>query len=287
MSPQRAAPILAAYSPSAGREPVEFGLAASRLTRATLIVVVVRPGGPMVSRFIGTIEDSPDDAKAVEHLRLDLDRQGHKNVEIKVLETRTVGGGLADAVRELKPMLVVLGASGRGTAGTVMLGSKAEGLIHDEPCPVAVVPKGYRQAKANVTAVGAAFGPDGDDAEVLRSAAALAQAGAARLRAIVVTDDGADAEAQVREALGGSAGHVDLDVDVRTGDAADEIVAAAGDVDLLVIGSRGRGARRAALLGSVSRKVTGKASCPVLVLPREAMETSEILIGSVGDPTTD
>jgi nucleotide-binding universal stress UspA family protein len=287
MSPQRAAPILAAYSPSAGREPVEFGLAASQLTKAPLTVVVVRPGGPMASQFVGAIEDSPDDARAVEHLRLDLDRQGHKDVEIKVLETRTIGGGLNEAVRELKPMLVVLGASSRGKAGTVMLGSKAEGLIHDEPCPVAVVPKGYRRDKADVRAVGAAFGPDGDDAEVLRSAAALAQAGGVPLKAIVVTDDGADAEAQVREALGAVAGQVDLDVDVRSGDAGDGIVAAAGDVGLLVIGSRGRGARRAALLGSVSRKVTGDASCPVLVLPRDAMETSEILIGSVGQAATD
>jgi nucleotide-binding universal stress UspA family protein len=286
MSPQRAAPILAAYSPAAGREPVEFGLAASRLTKSSLTVVVVRPGGPAVSRFIGAIEDSPDDARALEHLRLDLDRQGHKDVEIKVLETRTIGGGLNDAVRELKPMLVVLGASGRGIAGTVMLGSKAEGLIHDEPCPVAVVPKGYRAAKANVEVVGAAFGPDGDDAEVLRSAAALARAGGVRLKAIVVSD-GADAEAQVREALGAAAGQVDLEVDVRTGDAADGILAASSDVGLLVIGSRGRGARRAALLGSVSRKVTGQAACPVLVLPREAMEASELLIGSVGAPGTD
>ena len=38
---------------------------------------------------------------------------------------------------------------------------------------------------------------------------------------------------------------LDLEVEVRTGDPAEGIVAASHDVGLLVIGSRGRGARRA------------------------------------------
>jgi Universal stress protein family len=44
------------------------------------------------------------------------------------------------------------------------------------------------------------------------------------------------------------------------------------------MGSRGRGARRAALLGSVSREVASKAACPVLILPRGATLMGEALL---------
>jgi nucleotide-binding universal stress UspA family protein len=43
------------------------------------------------------------------------------------------------------------------------------------------------------------------------------------------------------------------------------------DAELIVVGSRGRGAVRAALLGSVSTELIGVARCPVLVVPRGAM----------------
>ena len=39
------------------------------------------------------------------------------------------------------------------------------------------------------------------------------------------------------------------------------------DAELIVVGSRGRGAFRAAFLGSVSRDLIGVARCPVLVVP--------------------
>jgi nucleotide-binding universal stress UspA family protein len=37
--------------------------------------------------------------------------------------------------------------------------------------------------------------------------------------------------------------------------------------DLIVVGSRGRGAFRAAFLGSVSSSLVGIARCPVLIVP--------------------
>jgi nucleotide-binding universal stress UspA family protein len=53
----------------------------------------------------------------------------------------------------------------------------------------------------------------------------------------------------------------------RLADLADEL-----DAELIVVGSRGRGAFKAAFLGSVSTSLIGVARCPVLVVPPGARE---------------
>lgn len=53
---------------------------------------------------------------------------------------------------------------------------------------------------------------------------------------------------------------------VTFGRAADVLVAAATDAQLLVVGSRGHGSVAGALLGSVSQQVIAHARCPVVVI---------------------
>jgi nucleotide-binding universal stress UspA family protein len=57
---------------------------------------------------------------------------------------------------------------------------------------------------------------------------------------------------------------------------AEQLTELADDVgaELIVVGSRGRGAFRAAFLGSVSNSLVGIARCPVLVVPRGVVETA-------------
>ncbi len=236
------------------------------------MVVAVRHRGAVFSPIAGDIDDAPDAARTIEHLRLDLQRRGRRDVPVEEVEARTVGEGLGKAIESHKALLVVIGSSQRGRAGTVLLGSAAGELVHQGRCPVAVVPKDHRVPEDGVKVVGGAFELGDEGAEALLSAAALASSAGVRLRAITVVDaktaaDPADVEARVREMLGETAGDLDLEVEVRNGDPADEIVAASQDVGLLVIGSRGRRARTAAMLGSVSQAVSGRAACPVLILP--------------------
>jgi nucleotide-binding universal stress UspA family protein len=56
-------------------------------------------------------------------------------------------------------------------------------------------------------------------------------------------------------------------VSVVTGDAAEELVRASRDADMLVVGSRGSGGFARLLMGSVSSQVTHHATCPVVIIP--------------------
>jgi nucleotide-binding universal stress UspA family protein len=56
---------------------------------------------------------------------------------------------------------------------------------------------------------------------------------------------------------------------VLQGAPTDALVARSDALDLLVLGSRGRGPMRRLLLGSTSEHVVRDAGCAVLVVPRE------------------
>ena len=70
------------------------------------------------------------------------------------------------------------------------------------------------------------------------------------------------------------AGLVDAERRASVGQPAERLADLADDEDaeFIVVGSRGRGAFKAAFLGSVSNSLVGVARCPVLIVPRGASE---------------
>jgi len=70
--------------------------------------------------------------------------------------------------------------------------------------------------------------------------------------------------------------------ELRQGDAADEICAAADEVkaDMIVLGAHGWGAVRRLFFGSVSTSVLHRASCPVLVVRAEPEEQGRETVGA-------
>ncbi len=74
--------------------------------------------------------------------------------------------------------------------------------------------------------------------------------------------------AGVRHELGGSVPAA-VEVLAVTGIPAEELLSAAKDADLLVVGSRGAGGFARLLMGSVSSQVAHHAHCPVVIIPAE------------------
>jgi nucleotide-binding universal stress UspA family protein len=88
---------------------------------------------------------------------------------------------------------------------------------------------------------------------------------------------------EIRPQSGGAA--VDVEVVVVTGPATHAVLAAAERADLLVVGSRGRGAVRSTLLGSVALHAATHARCPVVVVhlrPDAAAAAPRVVVGVDG-----
>jgi nucleotide-binding universal stress UspA family protein len=67
----------------------------------------------------------------------------------------------------------------------------------------------------------------------------------------------------------GEPGPASVTVRAVSGIAAQELISASRDSDLVVVGSRGGGGFARLMLGSVSQQVVSHAACPVVVIPGE------------------
>ena len=304
------APILVGYSPqTADRGPINFGVAVSHFTGAPLVVAAVFPGGSDIDVLSGGEfgGDAHGDKTGLQQLQSELAAEG-VDASTKVVEHSTPARGLARAVEETDPRLVVIGSTRRGRLGRVLPGSTAERLIHGSPRPVVVVPHAYEVPEQGLRTVGAAFVPTDEGRAALRTAAAIARAAGARVLATMVLSPKHAAEMspglmahaphekspaedlharhrieatdELENAITELAGGVEVERDVLFQHPAEGLEAASQRVDLLVMGSRAYGPARAVMLGGVSRQVTASASCPVLVLPRGAEDQIEALLAT-------
>jgi nucleotide-binding universal stress UspA family protein len=170
--------------------------------------------------------------------------------------------------------LVVLGSSHTGRFGRVIPGGTGERLLHDSPCAVAVVPRGY--ADRPIERIGVAYDGSPEADAALQHATALALDLQAHLDLIgVVTpdpyedDDGAHTvQVQLERGLRSLPFAVDGTIVRLRGEPADALAHHSIQLDLLVTGSRGYGPLRAVLVSGVSGRLMRTAQCPVIVVPR-------------------
>ena len=206
---------------------------------------------------------------------------------------------LEQLAADVEPVAVVVGSAHRGAIGQVLLGSTGTALLTGCPSAVAVVPRGYAdRAGEHLLRVGVAIDGGAESARALERAIDLAQRLHATLTIVGVltptpTGYGTVAGSALGDLMRSQREHFaqameeaadrvprNLPVTVRRleGPPAVTLAEVSADFDVLVVGSRGYGPFRSALLGSVSRALTKQARCPLVVVPRGAgaAATSEV-----------
>lgn len=224
-------------------------------------------------------------------------------LERRALSRGSAARGLHELAEDLNADLIVVGSTRQGTFGRILLGTTGESLLRAGPCAVAVAPRGFADREHDAirrVAVGYDHSPEADAA--LRAAEGIALSAGGTLRVITVVeppvpvgtglgygyaellglrDD--DARGRLDEAMGGLDQRTRPEAVRRRGEPSSVLAEeAAADTDLLVVGSRGYGPLRRALLGSVSARLMRLAPCPVLVIPRGSAEVG----AEAPDPTS-
>jgi nucleotide-binding universal stress UspA family protein len=204
---------------------------------------------------------------------------------------------LLDAAHRLDADVLVCGSRGRGAFARALLGSTSSRLLHSTDVPLLVVPDGGGTLDGPVVA--AYDGSDGAKhaietvgrllsgraAVVVHSwepmfhrslvARALSSGPIDDVRAVVADlqeafADGAAATTEEGVAVARAAGLEAVGDTVESDDSTSRAVAAAARAHgaaVIAIGSRGLGAARSALVGSVSSGLVQNAELPVLVVP--------------------
>lgn len=259
-------------SPEA-REALEWAADEARRERRPLRIVHVglgQGGGRSLTEVVERVRSAAPDVEITSSLEL----------------RDSVPGTLVDMSTDAR--MLVVGGRGLGGFAGLLLGSVSTAVAAHARCPVVVVRHGPSSSSVPL-ARPVVVGVDGSRTST--SAVDLAFDLASRREAPLLAvhawempallgptpawtpDEIADRlvaeEALLAESL---AGHADRypDVEVRStvrlGGAAEVVLAASGDAQLVVLGSRGRGGFTGLLLGSVSHAVVHHATCPVAIV---------------------
>jgi nucleotide-binding universal stress UspA family protein len=217
-------------------------------------------------------------------------RRRWPDAEVVVTPAPPVPGILAQA-RKLGARAMVVGSRGLGAIGRLVLGSVGRAVVREARCSTLVVrgparaPRrfligvdGSRHARDAVAFVATLPPPRNGQVRLLGvvEPIRLPSTGLlpAKMRA-VVTSEAAEIErdriAGARRQLAAAEARLSragwrVRIEVRTGRPLDELLAAAQDADVLVVGARGVGAMERLLLGSVAEGAVSRAPVPVLVV---------------------
>ena len=183
----------------------------------------------------------------------------------------------------------MIGSAHRGPLGRILLGSTGESMLSGAPGGIAVAPLGYADGEQGLARIGVAVDGSAQSWRALQGAAVLAERANAPIRVFTVEEPhhyalgGAlsplspeeyerekenEAESILDEAMEQTPDGVTAERNLLHGPAADTLAKEAEDLDLLILGSRGYGPVKGALLGSVSARLMKTAPCAVLVFPR-------------------
>lgn len=279
-----------------GSERSAEALALADLLGATLghpvVMAYVHPYGKLSSllsegEYVGLVREVAEStfAQARGHLPSVSERR------MQLISGDSPPAGLHALAEQEEAALIVIGSSHRSSVGRTLVGGTGERLLSGASTAVAVAPAGYAGAGRGIEIVGCGFDGSPESHRALGWAAELARKASARLRVLSVYErlpavslaEGRglatasindvlrrQREEELARAVSTLAPGVDAAQTLLSGDARELLARESGDLDLLVVGSRGYGPLRAVLLGSVSSSLVRSAKSPLVVVPRGA-----------------
>jgi nucleotide-binding universal stress UspA family protein len=178
---------------------------------------------------------------------------------------------IVDTAEDIEANLIVMGRRGSRGLARLMVGDATARVIGHAHCNVLVVPRAGKLWKNRIT-----LGTDGSDHSEGASAAAINWAEHSQLPLSIVSAT-VRSHSRERKAEAQAAASKVESVAIARGLRCEIVVAegrpeevitntaAEKNADLIVVGSHGRSGIARILLGSVSERVIGAATCPVLV----------------------
>ncbi|PFG32996.1 universal stress protein [Sanguibacter antarcticus] len=270
-------------------QTLEWGMAEAVLRGTDAILVRACPGTRDINRigWYPLLEDEMFEAESRAYLEKTLPRVRERWPDVEV-STRLLHGSEVPVLRDISRGAALLVIGARGRSGRRRLGSTGAHIAAHALSPVAVVRDVRAPSDSPAPVV---VGVDGSPSSLLAARLAAAEASLRGAPLVVVHarpkksgrradgeqasvgDRGAsderastDGMAEVARTLAGDHPGLDVTVDVRLDDPARALIAAGRDAQLIVVGSRGLGAFRGILMGSVSSEVLRKAERTVLVV---------------------
>jgi nucleotide-binding universal stress UspA family protein len=248
--------------------------------------VSIAPVGPLVYPEATDLQSVELEAEIKEEDQRISERRAREVLEAEVEKIRSSGGAVAEEhliegpvapaivtlAEEIGAGLIVMGSRGLGGIRRALMGSVSDSVVQHAHCPVMVVraePVLFptkllvatdRSREAQLGATTAA-----DLAKSTNSELHVVHVGFEQLR------DEAQKELDTEVGMIRESGAQDIQAHLNFGMPARSIVELAEELGagLIVMGSRGLGGVRRALLGSISDSVVRHAHCPVLVVRQE------------------
>ena len=221
-----------------------------------------------------------------EDLERRFEQRGRELLDAEVERVRSAGGTVAqahlmigEAAREIVHLaedlgagLIVMGSRGRGGIRRALMGSASDSVIRHAHCPVLVV---RAEAVEFPTKILVATDRSREAQLAATTAADLAKSTNSELHIVHVgfeqRRDEAQKELDTEVDMIRESGAQDTQAHLEFGRPDTAIIDLAEELGagLIVMGSRGLGGVRRALLGSISDSVVRHAPCPVLVVRQE------------------
>jgi len=217
------------------------------------------------------------------HVRPGLAPKAHTRVLADVSPVRALRRCAGDELADV----VVIGSSQKAAHGQAKLGRTGQALLRDLPCGMAVAAAGIAEQPFALRRI--VVGVDGrsDSRAALSFARVLASGCGAELVPVAVVEDALPPEMSVlgtiatltewdelmaerREKLRRRLAREDVEAELRSGQPAAELAAAAADADLLVVGGRRRGRLDRIVSESTSELLCRGGVCSVLRIPERS-----------------